>query len=831
MRPRSWLIVGIASVAVVLLVGRAVTTLVVDHAWYVAMGAPALWWERTIDTAILQGSAGLAGTLFAFANLYAVRKTIREVAIPARVANIELTAMVPGRRLLLITFALATLIGIGLAAPLTDWTEVAMARHGIAFGEIEGFLDRDLGFYVYLLPLEETVYIWALVSVVAVGTVVIVLYALTRSLRLDGRRVSASTHARRHLSALGALVMLLFAWSYRLDGFDLLRNGTGPDGLFGRVDHIIALRADLVLTVICSLGALLLLRAGWLGQLRLSFVTLSIVLGSALGFRHVLPAVVARTTLLGEPARRDVDYLATRTLVSRRAYDVDAIRSTPPESLPRFSTRVQRNDLARSVSLWDASALQLHGGDESRNGLMPTRPAWMANDNATLSALVVRRPPSGSERWSVALIDATQPAIRDSVIELASDPPDTGITTEPVVAPGLRGHRLFIDPTGNILGTPLRTAALRVAHAWAARDPDMLDPGVDGDAAPVYVAQRDVRERVALLAPAFVQGDDVLPLLHDGVLYWTLNLYSASGSFPLSQDWQIAGEVRSYFKFAATAVVESATGRVRLIGATRSDPIAKTWLAMFPELYATAGELPAGMIDRLPPPTESGVAQLRTFARYGSRFEGAAQRHLPDSAFAGDGPPSHLLATDSGSVVAWSVPLLDAGEQLSGIISVVGGRYRGTFWDTTATPRSRWTTLAEPLRVALDSARALLPDGNRREPRMRPTRVQVVMTDRGPLLSQTLQWNRADGSAVVSRVGVAYDGHIGIGATVGEASVVAGTPQSQLRGPAARMPLSSEPREAMLSRLYEAMRQGIRSGNWTRFGVAFDSLGRALGKP
>ena len=208
MRPRGWLIVGIATAAVLLLLGRAVTTLVVEHAWFTAMGVPALWWERATDTVLLQGGAWLVGSLFAFANLHAVRRTILAVAVPSRVANIELTAMIPGRRLLSITVVLAGLIGLGLAAPLTNWTDVAMARHGIAFGEIEGFLDRDLGFYVYWLPLEETMYVWALVSVVAIGTMVMVLYALTRSLRLEGRRVAVSSHVRRHLSALGATVLI-----------------------------------------------------------------------------------------------------------------------------------------------------------------------------------------------------------------------------------------------------------------------------------------------------------------------------------------------------------------------------------------------------------------------------------------------------------------------------------------------------------------------------------------------------------------------------------------------------------------------------------------------
>ncbi|NCW45926.1 MAG: hypothetical protein EBV77_10785, partial [Gemmatimonadaceae bacterium] len=100
---RTWMVVFVAVAAVLLLVGRTATAMFVDHAWFEAMGAPSLFWEQVIDTALLQGGAWLAGSLFAFGNLHAVRRTILAVSVPSRVANLELTAMVPGRRLLTAT--------------------------------------------------------------------------------------------------------------------------------------------------------------------------------------------------------------------------------------------------------------------------------------------------------------------------------------------------------------------------------------------------------------------------------------------------------------------------------------------------------------------------------------------------------------------------------------------------------------------------------------------------------------------------------------------------------------------------------------------------------
>ncbi|MEN9818773.1 MAG: hypothetical protein RLZ32_2653, partial [Gemmatimonadota bacterium] len=325
MRPRRWLTWGLGGLAVLLVAGRAWSALVVERAWLTALGVPGLFAERWVDQLLLQGGAWVAGTLFAFANLHAVRRTILAVAVPARVANLELTAMIPGRRLLAVTVALAAGVGALLAAPMDHWPLVAMARRGLPFGEIEGILGRDLGFYVYWLPLEEALYLWALVTVVTVAAMVVVLYALTRSLRMEGRRIAASTHVRRHLSVLGALVLLLLGWSYRLDAFDLLAAGSAPDGGFSAVDHRVTLRIDTVLAMASVAAALIVARAGWVGQLRVALGALTVVLVAAVGLRQGVPLVRARQQAR-VPDADAADYRTMRALFTRRAFGVAGIR-------------------------------------------------------------------------------------------------------------------------------------------------------------------------------------------------------------------------------------------------------------------------------------------------------------------------------------------------------------------------------------------------------------------------------------------------------------------------------------------------------------------------
>ena len=88
--------------------------------------------------------------------------------------------------------------------------------------------------------------------------------------------------------------------------------------------------------------------------------------------------------------------------------------------------------------------------------------------------------------------------------------------------------------------------------------------------------------RIRALAPIFAQGSVVEPMFHADTLYWKLELYSASSNFPLSQHLVLAGEERSYFKHAATALVNARTARVMIAADPSPDPISLAWMTRFP---------------------------------------------------------------------------------------------------------------------------------------------------------------------------------------------------------------------------------------------------------
>ncbi len=504
MTPRRRLAIGLAVAAAVLIVGRGGALLFSDYAWYLALDSTPIWRERLRDTFALHFLSAVLAAAFAFANLAAVRRSIVSLSFPRRVGNVEFGEAVPRNVLDRAAFVLSAAVAMVMSMVVPAWQKLAMVQLGVRFGEMDGFFQRDLGFYTSWMPLETAAYAWSMTLLAVVGGLVIALYALTPSLRWHRGTFHVSVRVRRHLAVLASMFLLTMAWSYRLDGYQLLMQGSGADGMFSYVDHQWLIPAYLSLSVGTLAGAALVFLSGWTGQVRAGFFTVSAVLIFAVALDLILPSVVRRLASADVANAHQAPYTATRAAFTARAYGMPRNNTTPPAEVRRFAS-------------------------------------------AADSSLVARVAATAS----------------DSVL----------------VYPGASGAALV--KRGRNVGAPMIGGGLRrLAHAWSEQRLDLLWTPLEADTK--IARRRDVRERVNALMPLFSHGSEVTPAYIDDSLVWVLELYSASSTYPLSRHHDVAGEERSYFRHAGTAIVSSMTGRVVMVPVASPDPIANAWRSKFP---------------------------------------------------------------------------------------------------------------------------------------------------------------------------------------------------------------------------------------------------------
>ncbi|HJQ12744.1 MAG TPA: UPF0182 family protein [Gemmatimonadaceae bacterium] len=502
---RRRLFIGVVVAAAALVGGRALSAFYADYSWYAAHGAAALWSERAGDSFLVYGIGFTLAVVIAFVNLSALGRSIGVLTLPRRLANVEFGEAVPRRYIDRFAFVLALAIAAAVTPALPRWTALALAKLDVRFRESDPYFQHDLSFYTTWLPFEKATYAWAMLLIVIVAVLVVLLYSLTPGLRWEGAGLRMSTHVRRHLSVLAALLLLITMWSYRLQSYDLLINGNGEEGVFSYIDHQWLLPGLLLLSIATAAGAITVLLSGWTGQLRTSFIAVTVIVVLSVTIQEIIPLSVRRFTSAEAQMVRERPYAATRADFNRRAY-------------------------GQNAALYDTLR---------KSGV------------------------------SAAL---------DSVVTSA-----TGrqlLRQDSLVYPGAHGLVVVADPQLDVSGQRVGDGLPRLGLAWAYQSFDLLSDSVPRRARIVTV--RDLRTRLRALAPAFAQGTVIEPMFHADTLYWKLELYSASADYPLSRHFVLAGEERSYFRHAATALVNARTARVLIAADPATDPIAQAWMTAFP---------------------------------------------------------------------------------------------------------------------------------------------------------------------------------------------------------------------------------------------------------
>ena len=850
-----WLAAALA-LALLVLGARAAASAVVEYRWYLAFGdgGAALYRARWVALAVLRGGAALVGATFAYLNLLGVVSTVDTVVLPQRVGGLDIVERVPAARLRWACAGGALVMGGLLALPLDGWAHVDALLTQRELGELEPYTGRDLAFFVHWIPFETALYAWALLTIVVDGAIVTGLYALTPGLRWAAGRPRLSGRVRRHLTLFGVSVLLLLAWGHRLDGYAMLAGGSDAGAGFGALDQFGAMPARFALGVFTAVAALVVLRAGWIGQPRVAFWAVTVVVAGALLVRGLAPAITARVADPRLLADADAAAAANRALYTQRAFGVDRMRAAPAGYGIDGAAVV-----GGSVTAWDAPALVRAATGARRTlpdgdvGFQPATAGGMIAvlvEFAPLTTPGAVAPADTAERTVVLLDPSRADELGRPVPSGGGSLADAGRRVGLLVYPRATG-RVLVRAAGSergVVGDPLDGWNVRIAHALAGRDLRLAFG--DGGGAARAVDRRDVRERVDALAPFFVQGRALTPVVAGDSVWYAVSLYSASDTYPLSQRYAAGAGEWAAFRYAGTALVNAQSGGVRLVVAADLDADARAWVRRFPRLFTPGSSLPAELARALPPATDGALVQAYAFAQFGARGERAPSvrrvelRDGGDTALAGAGRPALALSDPdatasagarppgaSGTLVGWTLPLVSSADRVDGLLVALGGPSAPTFWVPSPASSPRWQELLDALTTptAPDTpaapATAATADagGGRIDGRGRLRAIPFA----GSVAYARPEYRiGADGAPLLARV-AAYVGDSTRTGASPAAALAPTVPATDVTAPVT----AGADALTRARQLYLDSRAALRRGDWAAVGRTLEALGSALGAP
>ena len=381
-------------------------------------------------------------------------------------------------------------------------------------------------------------------------------------------------YVRRHFTILAGVMLLMLAWSFRLDMYSLLDDGQRRDGTFSWVDHQYGIPGNLLLSILTLGAGLIVMWAGSVGQFRLARLGVErrrdVACGARGRARH--RAAPRNRQRARDRASSRTRARGSRTRAARLASTLSAapiprsaFRRWPPRCrgcrrgmCPRWRARLNRRDAngdrnvrqpgARRTTVLLADVIAIAAAGRATARAVDRRAHCRAGADERGAPLHARRPQSAAS--------TTRRSRRRSSIRARRRSP------------------LF--PTRRIRSiTPSARRSSRFGADWRARGrfrTSRFSRNRSRSRVRRSSRDRDIRDRVSTLTPFFAQGRSVEPLLVGDSLFWGIDLYSASDMYPLSRRAMLVGEERSYFRHAAVAIVQASTGDISVVPDSSLDP-------------------------------------------------------------------------------------------------------------------------------------------------------------------------------------------------------------------------------------------------------------------
>jgi uncharacterized membrane protein (UPF0182 family) len=625
----------LAVLAVLLLFGaNRIAVFLTDLWWFTERG------YRDVFVTILASRIGIAAVFTVVlaaliaANLAYVRR-VRPFIIPTSPQQ----AAVQRLRDLVDPFLPWLIAGVALLFGLTSgsavgsqWQTFLLFLNRGPVGTVDPQFGRDLGFFLFELPLWSLLQTWLFTSIVLVGLLSVGGHYLLGAIRPDAPGAKVTVEARRHLTAVVAAGVAVRAWGYWLDRFQLSYSPRGTVTGASFTDVNASLPALTLLIGVAAVVVVILLVSLFREGLLLPGAALALLVAGAVVLQGVYPAVIQRIRVDPQELAREAPFIARNLTATRAAYGLDDV------ALPTFTIRndldaddVAANDVTlRNVRLWDPAVLET-----TYSELQALRPYYgigeVTIDRYTIDGelrqvMIATRElsalPAAADTWQnrhltythgfgVIASQVNTANAEGQPVFIASNIPPTGADeVTPEAQPGiyfgttgLPAYSLvrtdaaeldYEEPETQAQvttvyegrgGVPIGTFGRRLAYAIRFADYNLVLSNLITSESRI-IHKRQVAERVRAVAPFLELDAEPYPVVVDGRVVWIVDAYTTSVNFPYSERRTLVmggrAIVVNYVRNSVKAVVDAYEGTVDLYVVDDEDPIATAWRQAFP---------------------------------------------------------------------------------------------------------------------------------------------------------------------------------------------------------------------------------------------------------
>ncbi len=628
-----------------------------DWLWYDSLKLTSVFFTRIGASLGLFAAGAVSFWLIFVVNVLLVRRLFPQgladtpVMEAIEALGIRLTPVI-----LLVGAFFAFFMGTGASSA---WEELLLYFNQQPFGMIDPIFDRDVSFFLFTLPIWQFLRGWLMT------TFVITLIATGLASGIGWRGWGAPASVRAHLSFLGALILLLIAWQYRLDALELVYSTRGAVFGAGYTDVHAQLPAFTILVFVTIFAAVLLLVNVFLRQAWRAIVVVLVgwIAISALA-GNIYPNLVQRFQVNPNEFTREREFIAHNIDFTRAAFGLDIIvnQNFDAESELTGDELLEQPDTIRNIRLWDYRPLL-----QTYNQVQALRQQYQFTDididrydvggerrQLMLSAreLIPEQLEQPAQTWvnrklvythgygvaASPVAEITPDGLPTFVLQ---DLPVQGIleVSRPQIYFGERTNEYVIVKTeteefdyprgegGNVFTTFEGDSGISIGGflprlAFAIQFADInLFISQELKSESQLLWRRNILQRTIEVAPFLrFDSDPYIVVGGDGNLYWFLDAYTVSGRFPYSEPSQFGTRTVppgfNYIRNPVKVIIDAYTGEMDFYLVEPDEPIAAAYARIFPALFTPFDEMPADLNAHIRYPNDLFSIQASVFRTY-----------------------------------------------------------------------------------------------------------------------------------------------------------------------------------------------------------------------
>ncbi len=537
-----------------------------------------------------------------------------------------------------------------------QWEALLLFTNTQAVGTVDPVIGRDIGFYLFNLPILEMLKGFASFTLVATLLVAAAVYYVRGGIVLTERGVAIDGKVRRHLAVLVGIFACVVAAGFYLDSFRLLFSNNGSFYGAGYVDVNSRLLTYRVLTFLTPLAGAMLAVGIWKGAWRMALLPPVIVIALNVIGIGVYPGLLQKFKVAPNELALETPYIENNLKFTRFGYDLDKIETVPFDVDTKLTaTDIANNDATiKNIRLWDHAPLlktysQLQQIRTYYKFFDVDNDRYMVNGQYTqvmLSPRELSYADLPSKNWiNERLIFTHGNGITMSPVSRISkeglpeffvkDIPPVSLANIKVTRPEIYYGELSNDyvvvktkipefsyptATGNINttyagkgGVPIDSILKKALFAARFKtEKILLSSDITDQSRILY--NRNIIQRVSTIAPFLrFDGDPYMVVTENGGLTWMVDAYTYSDRLPYSKP--IQGGI-NYMRNSVKAVVDAYDGSVSFYISDPNDVLAKAYDRMFPGLFKPMSAMPEDLRKHVRYPHQFLQLQAAMFTAY-----------------------------------------------------------------------------------------------------------------------------------------------------------------------------------------------------------------------